>query len=388
MSRVMIAKRYILTGTCIPDVVGSLPTDLFFIAFWNELIVGRELSSMIHIFRIFSARTYITRVAETYDIPTSLFGIFTFVPLFIICIHWLACISWIIPVSKISMRRIEQPDESSQSWINLQGLWNQENEIKYSASLMRSIAILTRSGFLWNEPVADEDQYIAMMIQMLGTLALCYVVSQAMQMFKGGNSSKLKYQATVAQLKQYMRHKQLERNVQKRFQTYYEFRYQQHFFRESEILNTLSSQMKLEIGMHSCRKLVENVTFFNNLPVSLLTRIVAQLKSEIFLTNDVIVRAGQTGDCMYYIATGTVAIYTDSGREICHLEDGAHFGEIALVMPDERRVANVIAVETCELYRLERSDFIRTIHPYPMLWDRIKKIAMERHEKTMILDTL
>ncbi|XP_063992242.1 potassium/sodium hyperpolarization-activated cyclic nucleotide-gated channel 1-like [Diachasmimorpha longicaudata] len=383
----MIAKRYVLTGTFISDVLGSLPTDLLFITTWKDWVVARELSSMIHIFRIFSTRVYVKRVAETYDVPPSLTGIFTFIPIFGISVHWLACISWIVPVAKISLTTVESPEETSSSWINTHQLWNTDSQVKYTMSLMRSITILTRSGFLSKEPVADEDQYIAMAIQILGTLILCYVVSQVMLMFKGGNSSKLRYQATVAQLKQYMRHKHLERTVQKRFLTYYEFRYQQHFFRESEILNTLSSQVKLEIGMHSCRKLVENVTFFNNLPVSLLTRIVAQLKSEIFLTNDVIVRAGQTGDCMYFIATGTVAVYTDSGREICHLEDGAHFGEIALVMADEKRVANVIAVETCELYRLERGDFIKTIHPYPMLWDRIKKIAMERHEKTMILDT-
>ncbi|XP_011298925.1 potassium/sodium hyperpolarization-activated cyclic nucleotide-gated channel 1-like [Fopius arisanus] len=383
----MIAKKYVLTGTFIPDFLGSLPTDLFFIPTWNSWIVARELSSLIHIFRIFSTRTYLKRVAEAYDVPPSLSSIFTFIPLFLISIHWLACISWIIPVACISLTAIEHPDESSSSWIFTHGLWNTDDQVKYTSSLMRAVTILTRSGFLSKEPLADEDQYIAMIIQILGTVTLCYVVSQVMLMFKGGNSSKLKYQATVAQLKQYMHHKQLEKNVQKRFLTYYKFRYQQHFFRESEILNTLSSQVKLEIGMYLCRKLVENVTFFNNLPVSLLTRIVAQLKSEIFLTNDVIVRAGQIGDCMYFIATGTVAIYTDSGREICHLEDGAHFGEIALVMADERRVANVIAVETCELYRLERADFIKTIHPYPMLWDRIKKIAMERHEKTMILDT-
>lgn len=144
--------------------------------------------------------------------------------------------------------------------------------------------------------------------------------------------------------------------------------------------------MRQEIRMHSCRKLVENVPFFNNIPLTLLARIVALMKSEIFLTNDVIVRANTPGDCMYFIATGTVAVYTPSGKEVCHLEDGAHFGEIALVMPDEKRIASVVAVEVCELYRLERADFSRTIHPYPMLWERIKQIAMERHEKTVIFN--
>lgn len=207
-----------------------------------------------------------------------------------------------------------------------------------------------------------------------------------MQFFKGVNSSKLKYQAALAHLSQYMSHKQLPRKTQNRIVEYYEFRFQRRFFRESEILSILSMQMRQEIRMHSCRKLVENVTFFNNLPLSLLARIVALLKSEIFLTNDLIVKAHQTGNCMYFIASGTVAVYTLTGKEVCHLEDGAHFGEIALVMPDAKRVASVVAVEICKLYKLERADFARTIHPYPMLWERIKKTAIERHEKTTILN--
>ncbi|KMR01417.1 potassium sodium hyperpolarization-activated cyclic nucleotide-gated channel 1-like protein [Lasius niger] len=191
----------------------------------------------------------------------------------------------------------------------------------------------------------------------------------------------------MAQLKQYMKYRQLPYPTQHRIIAYYEFCFQQRYFREIEILNTLSTYMRQEINMHACRKLVENVTFFNNLPLSLLTRIVAILKAEIFLTNDVIVRANQLGDCMYFIASGTVAIYSNTGKEICHLEDGAYFGEIALVMPEARRVASVVAIEICELYRLDRADFARTIHPYPMLWEQIKKIAIKRHERTTILNT-
>lgn len=208
-----------------------------------------------------------------------------------------------------------------------------------------------------------------------------------MQFFQGINSSKLKYQAAHAHLWQYMSHKQLPRKTQGRIVQYYEFKFQRRFFREPEILSILSLHMRQEIRMHSCRKLVENVSIFNNLPTSMLARIVGLLKSEIYLTNDLIVKANQTGDCMYFIQCGTVAVYTPNGKEVCHLEDGAHFGEIALVMPDAKRVASVVAVETCKLYKLERADFARTIHPYPMLWERVKKIAIERHEKTTIISS-
>ncbi|XP_046487760.1 potassium/sodium hyperpolarization-activated cyclic nucleotide-gated channel 4 [Neodiprion pinetum] len=380
----MVAKKYMFHGTFFVDLIGSIPTDIFFLAHWNELVVLREVTSLIIIFRGFSMYSYTHRLATSYDISIGIVNIIIFIGLIFLALHWQACFHYIVPLAVESLGKPKAPDDSS--WIAQNMLWGSTPQTKYRSSLFRAVAIFTCSGFNGAPPSTMEDQYLAIIFQVLSVFIMCKMVGAMMQIYKTMNSSSLKYQAMTAQLTQYIRHKQLPVENQQRFMTYHEFRYQHNYFRESEILSTVSSQISQEIGMHSCRKLVENVTFFNNLPMSLLVRIVALLRSEIFLTNDVIVRANQPGDCMYFIASGTVAIYTKSGKEVCHLEDGAHFGEIALVMPDERRVASVVAVEICELYRLERADFTRTIHPYPMLWERIKKIAMERHEKTTILN--
>lgn len=48
----------------------------------------------------------------------------------------------------------------------------------------------------------------------------------------------------VRQLREYMRHKKFPEYMQKRLVTYYEFRYQKSYFRESEILATISGQLR------------------------------------------------------------------------------------------------------------------------------------------------
>lgn len=78
--------------------------------------------------------------------------------------------------------------------------------------------------------------------------------------------------------------------------------------------------------------------------------------------------------------------YIFSTSKIVHLEDGAHFGEVALVTNNAMRIASVIAVETCELYRLDRKDFIKAIFPYPDLYEKVKRIAGDRSEVTNLLD--
>ncbi|KAK5643493.1 hypothetical protein RI129_007338 [Pyrocoelia pectoralis] len=137
-----------------------------------------------------------------------------------------------------------------------------------------------------------------------------------MHILKATTSSRHKYVEMVRQLKQYMYHRQLPEYMQRRILKYYEFRFQKRYFRESEILSTISGQLRQEIIMHSCRKLVENVAFFKNIPFALLARIVTCLRSEIFLANDVIVRAATAGNSMFFIASGTVAVFTASGREV------------------------------------------------------------------------
>ncbi|XP_015440351.1 PREDICTED: potassium/sodium hyperpolarization-activated cyclic nucleotide-gated channel 1-like [Dufourea novaeangliae] len=379
-----ILNRYIKSSTFFPDLLGSFPTDLFFITWWYRRKVFRKIASLICVFRVFSLSHHISKLAHAYDMPLARYEFCVVIYWLLIGVHWQSCLFWMIPIAAMSMQRPKPP--ANNSWVMEQELWHLSRGDQYFSSMLRAIATFMKSGLLQANETNMVDLYLIIGLQVLGILAPWILISRVMQFFKGTNSSRLKYQATMAQLRQYMRHKHLPHVTQARITEYYEFHFQRRYFRESEIIHTLSTQMRHEISMHSCRKLVENVTFFNNLPLSLLGRIVGQLKSEIFLTNDVIVRANQPGDCMYFIATGTVAIYTNSGKEVCHLEDGAHFGEVALVMPNELRVASVVAVEVCELYRLNRADFARTIHPYPMLWERIKKIAIERHEKTMILN--
>lgn len=62
---------------------------------------------------------------------------------------------------------------------------------------------------------------------------------------------------------------------------------------------------------------MENVAVFRSLPKDILVSIVAHLKFELYLPNDVIVKAGTQGDCMFFLASGTVAVLTPTGKEVC-----------------------------------------------------------------------
>jgi signal-transduction protein with cAMP-binding, CBS, and nucleotidyltransferase domain len=62
------------------------------------------------------------------------------------------------------------------------------------------------------------------------------------------------------------------------------------------------------------------VELFKYLPQSAIEKLVMFIKSEIYLSNDIIVKSGSHGDSLYFVDSGTVAVYTSFGKEVNHLK--------------------------------------------------------------------
>lgn len=82
--------------------------------------------------------------------------------------------------------------------------------------------------------------------------------------------------------------------------------------------------------------MMKSVELFKTLSQDIIDDITKNLTLQLYWPDDEIMKAGTTGNHIYFLACGTVAIYTLSGQEVCQLYDGAYFGEIACVT-DERQ---------------------------------------------------
>lgn len=110
-------------------------------------------------------------------------------------------------------------------------------------------------------------------------------------------------------------------------------RFQIRYFRETSILSKLSQHQRSELFLFSCKELVDNDSLFQGITKAIVGVIMGSLKHEVYLTDDIIIKAGSSGECMFFIDKGTVAEVFSSGKELRHLEDnGEQFGEIKLVL--------------------------------------------------------
>lgn len=92
---------------------------------------------------------------------------------------------------------------------------------------------------------------------------------------------------------------------------------------------------------------------------------------------DRVVRKGDRGDAMYFIAAGAVEVKL-ADRAI-RLEPGTFFGEMAL-LSGERRNADVVAIDFCEFLVLKSRDFNRFVAKHPELRAAVSEMASQRRK--------
>ncbi|MDO8605324.1 MAG: cyclic nucleotide-gated ion channel [Phaeospirillum sp.] len=125
--------------------------------------------------------------------------------------------------------------------------------------------------------------------------------------------------------------------------------------------------------------LVAKVPFFARLQANQIAEIAGLLKLSRAIKGEVLMREGDTGECMYFIVSGQVEVKGKAGTFI--LKNGDFFGEIALI---ERcpRTATVKAASRCQLLILDARDFHKFVaHDHALLeviWETARqRMAMD-----------
>ena len=119
--------------------------------------------------------------------------------------------------------------------------------------------------------------------------------------------------------------------------------------------------------------LVAKVPFFHDVGAAVIADVAQLLRPRDYPAGAVIVRRGERGDCMYFVASGEVEIRVMP--EAIRLRSGDFFGELALLTGDPRN-ATVVAMGHCTLLRLDIVDFRHLLGRQPVL-ARIIRIAAD-----------
>ncbi len=120
---------------------------------------------------------------------------------------------------------------------------------------------------------------------------------------------------------------------------------------------------------------VSKVPFFAALGPAAIADVTHMLRTMDLPARTMIIRKGQVGDCMYFIATGEVEV--DLPGKKVRLGEGAFFGEMAL-LGNNLRSANIATTRVSKLLVLDLVDFRVLMARHPDLSETIDAEARRR----------
>jgi voltage-gated potassium channel len=121
---------------------------------------------------------------------------------------------------------------------------------------------------------------------------------------------------------------------------------------------------------------VSKVPFFATLGPSAIADVTHMLRTIDLPPRVMIIRQGQQGDCMYFIASGEVEVDLPAGKKV-QLGEGAFFGEMAL-LGNNMRNANITTTRLSKLLVLDLVDFRLLMARHPDLAETIDAEAKRR----------
>ncbi|HEY6113569.1 MAG TPA: cyclic nucleotide-binding domain-containing protein, partial [Gaiellaceae bacterium] len=105
----------------------------------------------------------------------------------------------------------------------------------------------------------------------------------------------------------------------------------------------------------------------------------ANLQLQTVEAGEVVVCAGERGDCFYIVGDGALEVTAEGLRRTA--DEGDYFGEIALLR-DVARTATVTALVGSRLYVLQRDDFLAAVTGHDAAHAAGHAVAEERLSRT------
>jgi Na+:H+ antiporter len=131
---------------------------------------------------------------------------------------------------------------------------------------------------------------------------------------------------------------------------------------------------RLDIGLDTHR-LIQKLDILSGLDDRQLDRLAKLLRPRFTVPNERIIRKGERGDAVFFIASGAVEVLLPARR--VQLGSGEFFGEMALLSGRPRQ-ANVVALTYCRLLALRKVDFERFMDANPEAKATINRVADAR----------
>ncbi|OEH78924.1 hypothetical protein cyc_04332 [Cyclospora cayetanensis] len=234
--------------------------------------------------------------------------------------------------------------------IESQGLWDRHVAVldppidEYTFSYTYGINMI-HAQVAKADILSFEELLLYCIVAPVGTLisAMAFgeitVLYQRLNLLEGQHSDDMAFSLEA------MRILRVPPEMQKRVDQYFRYVHSSRdTFALTKLMSSLNDPLLEELKLHLYKGLVSKAKFFKACPLwfsrwsklpchelKFTKHVVMRLQDKIYSPGDYIIRAGQEGDCMFFIIKGNVEVLSADGKVIMIKSGGDYFGELALL---------------------------------------------------------
>lgn len=202
--------------------------------------------------------------------------------------HWMTFIHYQVPCFTI---HYYQKDERYKVWVKRFNVENIEyNSIfqKYTTNLFLVCGLCIGAGYY--NPVDEHimsELILTTCMGLVGMVFLTYAFSSLLQLAIYRQYEENLFNGRAKELKEYMIIKRLPKFLQRKIKLFVNYKYNGHYFNEELIMNTINDQIKQDLNMFTCKKMVMDIPLFQDMPIALTNAIIFNLTHDLFMPGQV-----------------------------------------------------------------------------------------------------
>ncbi len=334
------------------DIFACIPFD--FLSHFFGVTQGMRILSLLKLIRVAKVANIMSMLGSLTVLPR-LLRVEVAIICAIIALNWIAC-----------------------GWIYVQPMPAGDNFTNYNQALYWAITTLTTVGYGDITPLTNLSRIYGMIVMIIGLVVYGVVIGNVSRLMSLADRYKEQTREKIHNLSLFMKHYNIPDQLQ-----YAAFSYYNHLFtkrlsdNDTKIISELPNALQADLQTYMNIKLIGGVPAFKLCSHNCLKDIAGSLEQMFYSPGQTIISKGDIGHEMYIIAHGVVEVIVKDNDVAATLHEGQIFGEASL-LEETRRNVDVRAQTYCDLYRLNKDDFIRISKKHPELLKSLQKVMTRR----------
>lgn len=183
-------------------------------------------------------------------------------------------------------------------------------------------------------PCSPTQAVFCIFIFIIGSILMAMLFGNISLLMMKLNSKNTVYQNKLSELQFKLKQRNIPPSLCNRVYEYFEFCWRKRkIFDQMSDFSELSIPLQKECMIFLHKDLITNVPLFCQLETNEILKIIQKLKTEIYMPGDKIIREGEKGTEMYFLAEGVVEVVAktkDKKPLSIFLQKGSYFGEVGL----------------------------------------------------------